>query len=181
MKEREEFFLNPTIELTSESYEPKSILGIDPSSRWLGVRSCGSNNKPLFVGKQIRTTRGKYQYLRSQTQKKGSYDKFSDKKANKVDYLIHKTTKWLSEYAKQNKLAIVVGDVKEINEESGKGRKFNHRVNTMPTHKLKRYLKYKCKERGVPFLLIDEAYTTQTCSNCGEKVGRPNSKEFKCP
>lgn len=180
VKDKEKFFLNLTIELTSSSYKSRGVLGIDPGSRWLGVGVCGSDNKPFFIGKQIRTTRKKYQHLRKQTQEKGIDSKFKDKESCKVDDLMHKATKWLAEYAEKNKLTIVVGDVKGINRDTEKGRNFNRRVNTMPTHKFKEYLKYKCEERGVPFLLIDEAYTTQTCSNCGEKVGRPSSKEFKC-
>ncbi|OKY78649.1 MAG: IS605 OrfB-like transposable element containing RNAse H-like and Zn finger domain [Candidatus Methanohalarchaeum thermophilum] len=51
----------------------------------------------------------------------------------------------------------------------------------MPTHKFKKYLKYKCNERGVPFVLVDKACTTQPCSRCNERVGRLNNKEFEYP
>ncbi|OKY77704.1 MAG: IS605 OrfB-like transposable element containing RNAse H-like and Zn finger domain [Candidatus Methanohalarchaeum thermophilum] len=30
-------------------------------------------------------------------------------------------------------------------------------------------------------MLVDEACTTQTCSRCGERVGRPSNKGLGCP
>jgi transposase len=39
----------------------------------------------------------------------------------------------------------------------------------------------KCKERGVNLMVLDEAYTTKTCTNCGwihETIG--GRKVFEC-
>ncbi|OKY77820.1 MAG: IS605 OrfB-like transposable element containing RNAse H-like and Zn finger domain [Candidatus Methanohalarchaeum thermophilum] len=124
------------------------VLGIDPGSRWLGVGVCGSDNKTLFMGEKIREVRGKYQYLIEQVQvkEKGRRDGKSidevlgGKEGNRVNDLVHEITKWIARYAKENRLAVVMGDIKGINEDTGKGKEFNRRVNTMPIHKFKKYL-----------------------------------------
>lgn len=178
-KENGEYWVHINVEKEFECFEPKGILALDLGSRWLGVGVCGNDNKPLFVGKKIRTIRGKYQYLRKRMQKKGIDGFAKDKEERKVDYYLHTSTKWIARFAEKNQLAVVVGNV-SANGDMGKGRKFNRLANSMPTGKFKQYLKYKCKERGVPFEEVDEAYTTQDCSCCGSREGRPNGKQFTC-
>lgn len=41
-------------------------------------------------------------------------------------------------------------------------------------------LKFKCKERNVGLMIIDEAYTTKTCSCCGSLVNIGSAETFKC-
>lgn len=126
-----------------------------------------------FHGKKGTRSEGKYQYLRKQVKEKGKGEGidevFEERESNKVNDLIHKVTKWVARYAKENRLAVAVGGIKEVNGDTGKGRKFNRRVNTMPTHRFKKYLGYKCRGVVFHFCLLMRPYTTQTCSRCGEK------------
>jgi putative transposase len=41
---------------------------------------------------------------------------------------------------------------------------------------LRTYLRYKCDHAGVAYVEVDEAYTTQTCSECGCLSG-PKGRE----
>ena len=41
-------------------------------------------------------------------------------------------------------------------------------------------IKYKCWEHGSKFLHVDEAYTSQTCPNCG-KLHKTSSETYSCP
>ena len=41
-------------------------------------------------------------------------------------------------------------------------------------------LKFKCKERNVGLMIVDEAYTTKTCSCCGSLVNVGSAETFKC-
>ena len=40
-------------------------------------------------------------------------------------------------------------------------------------------MEYKCKERGLKYIEVSEAYTSQTCYKCGEK-GERHKGIFKC-
>lgn len=41
-------------------------------------------------------------------------------------------------------------------------------------------LKFKCKERNVGLMIVDEAYTTKTCSCCGSLVNVGSAETFDC-
>ncbi|OKY77703.1 MAG: IS605 OrfB-like transposable element containing RNAse H-like and Zn finger domain [Candidatus Methanohalarchaeum thermophilum] len=68
---------------------------------------------------------------------------FGKRESNKVDDLVHKVTKWVARYAKENRLAVLGGDIKEISRDTGEGQGVQSRVNTMPIYRLKKYLEYK--------------------------------------
>ena len=76
--------------------------------------------------------------------------------------LIHKFTNHL---VKDNAL-IVVGDVKTTQFNSKKG-KLAKSVYDAGWFELKRQLTYKCENAGCRFEIVNEKYTTQTCSRCG--------------
>ncbi|WP_201535747.1 RNA-guided endonuclease InsQ/TnpB family protein [Psychrobacter ciconiae] len=75
--------------------------------------------------------------------------------------LIHKFT---TQLVKNNSL-IVVGDVKS---KSFTSKKTNLAKSTYDAgwFELKRQLDYKCKHAGCRFEIVNESYTTQTCSSC---------------
>ena len=77
--------------------------------------------------------------------------------------LIHKFT---TQLVKNNAL-IVVGDVKTTQFNSKKG-KLAKSVYDAGWFELKRQLTYKCENAGCRFEIVNERYTTQTCSCCGQ-------------
>ena len=77
--------------------------------------------------------------------------------------LIHKFT---TQLVKNNAL-IVVGDVKTTQFNSKKG-KLAKSVYDAGWFELKRQLTYKCENAGCRFEIVNEKYTTQTCSCCGD-------------
>ena len=85
--------------------------------------------------------------------------------------LIHKFTTGL---IKQNAL-IVVGDVKSNQFNSKKG-KLAKSVYDAGWFELKRQLTYKCKHAGCRLEIINEKYTTQICSCCGDMSSSPKGR-----
>ena len=77
--------------------------------------------------------------------------------------LIHKFT---TQLVKDNAL-IVVGDVRTTQFNSKKG-KLAKSVYDAGWFELKRQLTYKCENAGCRFEIVNEKYTTQTCSCCRE-------------
>lgn len=74
---------------------------------------------------------------------------------------IHKFT---SKLVKQNAL-IVIG---KLNSQSFTSTKLAKSVYDASWFELKRQLEYKCKHAGCLFTIVNEKFTTQTCSCCGE-------------
>ena len=49
-------------------------------------------------------------------------------------------------------------------------------------YRLRTQIEYKCKDRGIEFVLADSHYpSTKLCSRCGSKYNPGNSKIYKCP
>jgi len=72
---------------------------------------------------------------------------------------------------------LVVGDVKNM--EKNKGKRFNRKLGTFQTFKIKNYLKYKAKEYRVPIKIVNESHTSKTCSACGIR-GTRTKNWFHC-
>lgn len=62
------------------------------------------------------------------------------------------------------------------------GKQNNQKLHQMPYGKFLNALKYKAKERGIQIIQIDEAYTSQTCSNCDtvDKTNRVHRGLYVC-
>ncbi len=85
--------------------------------------------------------------------------------------LIHKFTTGLV----KNNALIVVGDVKTTQFSRKKG-KLAKSVYDAGWFELKRQLTYKCKHAGCRFEIVNEKYTTQTCSCCGDMSSSPKGR-----
>ena len=85
--------------------------------------------------------------------------------------LIHKFT---TQLVKDNAL-IVVGDVRTTQFNSKKG-KLAKSVYDAGWFELKRQLTYKCENAGCRFEIVNERYTTQTCSCCGDMSSSPKGR-----
>jgi IS605 OrfB family transposase len=56
------------------------------------------------------------------------------------------------------------------------------RQSSWPFHQLGAFFAYKAKRAGVPFIVVDPAYTSQRCPRCGhtEQANRPTRDHFHC-
>jgi putative transposase len=66
---------------------------------------------------------------------------------------------------------VFFGDIKSHSiVKDGKNKKLNQEFNDLKFHQLKTRLVYKGKQRGKQVVLVNEAYTSQGCSNCGNCI-----------
>lgn len=183
-KQDGDFYIHIKVE---KDVEPQSeysgVLGVDLGVRHVAVTWNSVREKPRFYGKELRKIRGKYHYLRRKLQsekKTEAVKKIKDREHRKVDNQIHEVSREIVEKAKESDLAIFIGDLSGYRN-SDFGSKVNRKLHSAPTHDLKQQIRYKAEEEGVLCKVIDESYTTVTCSSCGyERDSRPG-KEFKCP
>ena len=77
---------------------------------------------------------------------------------------------------------IAIGDLTGIRESAEKkGKRMRRIVSTMPFWRLTQMIIYKAMMRGIPVVLVNEAYTSVTCHVCGRRGLRPTQARFRCP
>jgi len=183
-KEEDGFYVHIAIQKEVETAsEYDGVLGVDLGVRHVAVTWNSSRKKPRFHGKELRKIRGKYHYLRRklQSEKKiEAIEKIKDREHRKVDHKLHQISREIVDRAKEDDLAIFIGDLSD-HRDSDFGRKGNRQLHSAPTYELKRQIKYKAQEAGVLCKVIDESYTTVTCSKCGHQRDSRPGKEFTCP
>jgi len=177
-------------------FDPQKAIGLDLGIQRLAtsvalqggkIRACSFWGKE--VKRQIWLREKRRSTLQSASEKYSwEYNKACTLKYNRrIEDAIHKYTRELVDYAKQNGYGIVVGNLLGIREKSKHryGAKSNNTSNfnlhRMPFGKIKDCLQYKAKLAQVPLVFIDEAYTSQACNHCGHiDAGNRNRRAFSC-
>ena len=159
-----------------------NILAIDLGEKVIAT-VCGSfEQRPLFLGREVRGIRRHYAWLRKRLGNKKLLKKvkqIGQKEQRKVDEVLHNISKAIVSISVASNSIIVLGDLKGICS-STKGKRFNRIVHDMPYFKLTQYIEYKANWEGIKVIKIDERGTSHTCSKCGSKGTRPYQGLFKC-
>lgn len=163
----------------------RSVLGVDLGERYMAV-SCtlgdASNPTPRFYGRNVRSIRRHYAWLRrrlGELKKLSVIKRIKDTEQRKVNTILHQISRAIVDEAKENDAVIVLGDLKGIRNHS-RGRRMNRIVANMPFHKLTQYITYKANWEGIPVITASEAYTSKTCHNCNSEGKRVSQGLFRC-
>jgi len=162
----------------------QDVLAVDLGESTYATAVLSSTGRPQFYGQDIRGIRRHYSWLRKNLQEKGLQEevkRIGNKESRTVEHRLHEISKELVETAEKNKAIIVLGDVK-VDGETGKGKRMNRIANNWAVGKLRNFIQYKAKEKGIAVVEIDEAYTSRTCHRCKETENtiRPSQGRFKC-
>ena len=106
------------------------------------------------------------------------------KRIRKIDKQIkdalHKhTTKFVSLCAERGIGTIVLGDLTGIRNNINYGKRANQKLHQWAFGRITELITYKAKELGIKVKQIDEAYTSQTCPNCGNPK-KPTNRNYTC-
>lgn len=183
IKRKDNFYIHITV---SYEVEPVSdlhgIYGIDLGLRnpAVGValsvtESCHKVEQVDFHAQRIQKIQSQYAYLRRNS---NTGKKWKDKEHNKAKDLLHKATTKIANYCEQENLAVAIGNLRGIQNQD-RGTVMNRKIHRFPHYKFKQLLEYKLKERGLPLVEVNEAYTSQKCAKCGEKGSRYRGR-FRC-
>lgn len=198
-----ELIYNNGLQLTINYWEDEKCLQIESnniSAIDLGeIHSITSvdtlGNTQIVTGRRIRSYQrfrnkelGKLQ-KRLRNCKKGSRNykryrkairKLMCKSDKKINYDLHKTSKIYSDYVIMNNIkTVVVGDLTKFNMNLDKKYGNQQKLVQWQHGKLVKMLKDKLEKYGVNVEEISEAYTSQTCPNCGNKY-KPKGRNYIC-
>ena len=167
----------------SQKEKPINYCGIDPGVRTFmttfGNQGCTEyeHNASLIVllDKKIKLLKDRREKKTRVTKRR--ILKVERKKSNVINELHWKT---INEILKKNDF-IFYGDIKSHSIVKGKENStLNRNVNNLKFYKFKERLLFKSIERSKKVYLVNEAYTTQTCSYCGNKYNPGCSKVYDC-
>jgi putative transposase len=93
----------------------------------------------------------------------------------------HKISRAVVDAAVERKAGtIVMGDVRDVADGVDCGKVQNRKISEWNHGKIRLYVEYKAPAEGIVVKLEDEAYTTQTCPNCGHRH-KPRGRIYRCP
>lgn len=108
--------------------------------------------------------------------------KLRSKSNRKIQNELHCTTKIYRDYCLMNNISqIVVGDIKNFNMnlKNNKSRTSKQKLIQWEYGKIIDMLKEKCEKFNIKIYEISEAYTSQTCPNCGNRY-KPTGRNYIC-
>ena len=99
---------------------------------------------------------------------------------NQVRDILHKqTTKLVSTLHQGGVQTVVIGDVRDIRQDLDCGTKANQKLHQWLLGKTRWLISYKAERLGMSIALQDEAYTSQTCPQCGSRH-KPIGRLYRC-
>ena len=156
----------------------------------LGIANIATTSDgKLLSGEFVEDVRRKNNLQRKHLQRKGT--KGAKKKLRRVSkrearfrkHENHCISKKIVETAKRTGRGIALEDLKSIRERvTARGGDARNRLSGWSFHQMYTFLAYKATLAGVPVVLVDPAYTSQTCPECGhcERSNRKSQSEFRC-
>lgn len=167
-----------------ERLDYEGALGIDLGLRKLATAtdvplSDTPSTQTICFGSEVENYHDKYFHLRRNCRNGYVRKRWDGKVADKTENLCHQISRKLVDYAQKNNLFIVVGNLEGI-QDKDRGKQMNRQIHNFPHWKLRKYIKYKAKWAGIKVEEVNESYTSQNCSKCGEK-GNRNRGNFQCP
>ena len=104
------------------------------------------------------------------------------KKNNAINDYLHKITRYVANYCRDNSInTVVIGDITNIRDGKDYGSVTNQKLHALPYKKLYIMLRYKLALYGINFIMQEEAYSSQTsplmptvCKQNADKRNRVN-------
>lgn len=180
-----EWYLHQICEITeSPELDPTGWLGVDVGVVNIAVDSDGR----VFSGDAIEANRQRYEHRRATLQRVGTESakrrlkKMSGRQRRFQKDVNHRISKTLVETAKDTGRGIAFENLKGIHGRTRLRRGQRSRHHNWAFAQLRAFTSYKSALAGVPFTLVDPAYTSQTCPHCGfvSKSNRKFQSEFRC-
>lgn len=166
-----------------EQYVPAGFVGIDLNATGHSA-VIAVNDKILKRGKQAPHIKRIYAAIRKKLRRKRQYatlKRINNREARRSRDLNHKLSREVVDLAKTKQMGIRLENLSRIRERTNQksSRKSRGITNNWNFYQLRQMIEYKGRICGVLIEFINPAYTSKTCSRCGE-IGTRSKKTFEC-
>ena len=158
------------------------VMGVDVGENTLAAHSLGK----VFGGETLRDQRDRYLALRRRLQSNGSQSarqklrQVSGRERRRVKHINHETSRAIVTAAVAAGVAkITMEDLTHIRSRIKAGKRMRARLHRWAFRQLQTFVAYKAQTAGIAVEFVDPAYTSQTCSCCGQ-LGRRARHRFVC-
>ncbi len=169
---------------------PAGALGIDRNLDNITVATSSGENIRFDLSKATEI-KAKYRNVKSHFKRndvkvrRRIYGKYGGKQKNRVNQIIHNVSKQIVTKAKDEKLGIVMENIKGIRKlyrkGNGQGSRYRGRMNGWSYYELQRQIEYKAKWEGIPVMYVGTWGTSSKCSICGCKTYPNEHRLLHCP
>lgn len=187
VQRKERYYLH--VQVKTRVAEPAPVeeyLGVDLGLASIATDSTGQQ----FSGQEVERQRRRRTIARKQYQRKGTRSakrrlrKMAGRQARYQRQINHIVSKTVVGKAKALGVGIALEDLSGIRNrvERTASRAFRQRLGNWGFYQLRVFVEYKARREGVPVVLVDPAYSSQTCSVCGhcERGNRTTQSLFRC-
>lgn len=176
------WFFNLVLDLPDVDSSDDSVLGVD-----LGENNIATTNTGKIIGGgKLCYDRDKYLNLRKRLQSNGSQSakqllrKISGKEQRHVKHINHEISKAIvAEAVKTSAGVIVLENLKNIRKRIKGSKRIKFRLHRWAWYQLQSFIQYKAEAQGIRIEYVNPAYTSQTCSICGN-IGSRIKHKFSC-
>lgn len=164
-----------------------NVVGVDVGVNCLAAISVVSENRPirqLYFGQdlyQVKRDLGVRRSIlqgRDTSRTRRALRKIGGYETNYSNTRCYQIAHQVVRLALEHDASIAIEDLKDLNE-SKLSRKSNRKVKRMPYAKFRTALESVAWQNGLDVVSVDPAYTSQTCSRCGERGSRDGLR-FSC-
>ena len=107
--------------------------------------------------------------------------RFLAQQARRQRDIEHKVSRAAVDWAVEHQVGtLVIGDVRDVADGQRLHRQSQQKVSNWSHGRQRQYLTYKAAAAGIGVELADEAYSSQTCPQCGKRH-KPTGRVYACP
>jgi putative transposase len=168
-----------------EKNEYQNVIAIDMGIKHIACSVDMAMKKTVFYGDDLNRVRGHYFWLRRTLGMKKAMDaikKIGHHERRIVNNIVHKISREVVNRAVETRAIIVLGNIKYLRKRKQKQyrRRMARLLAGFPYYKLMQYIRYKAALAGIKVIEVSEAWTSQTCTKCGNKGKRKTQGLFEC-
>lgn len=171
----------------------KGSVGIDMNERNVTISATNGYARRFESLEEVVDIKEKYKELRSKIQRMLRRDnrvmrrlliKYGTRERNRTTQIIHRVTKEIVEYAKENRFTIkmerLTGIRKRYVKGNGQGTFFRGRMNSWIFGETQRQIDYKGRWDGIPAFRVNPRGTSRNCPKCGSRVAPLRGRKLLC-
>ena len=135
-----------------------------------------------YLGQGHIYRRAKYLFMRSRYQRQGRCGRIKamgNKEHRVMTDVNHKISAQILDRAFDDEACISIEDLTGIRKAPNKSKTFRSFLNSWGFYQLRTFIEYKAVLDGVDVFAVDPAYTSQDCSNCGNRK-KVSGKKYLC-